>query len=381
MASTAPQLAPDVRDQIDETVEHFNANHADTVLLIARYAAGAAEAVDAEAVSVDTRGVDFEVRLGSGRDATPAAARAEFAAPAETVDEIRGAVFALIAQARALAGEQVPPTSIERELTGNATLPTFVTSVVGVAELTPNLREVVIGGPELAAFPSAGGDEFFYVLVARDGADPLPDGYTMADWMAADEATRPHGAYYTVRRWDPERAEITLWAVLHGHHDGVGGWLGRCGPGDRLAIWGPRHGFWSDGVYVANGSTFADDGRHHLFVTDESGFAAVAALIELLPPIDTATVLAETVDADHAIAFPGTRTNVRWHYRGSEPPGAGAGLLDLVRQLVGGHPSGAIATAFGAGESRQITAIRKFLRHDAGMPATAVSMTGYWRRT
>ena len=40
----------------------------------------------------------------------------------------------------------------------------------------------------------------------------------------------------------------------------------------------------------------------------------------------------------------------------------------------------ALATAFGAGESRHITEIRRHLRHEVGLPATAVSMAGYWRR-
>ena len=198
----APPLAPDVREVVDETVEHFNANHADTVLLLARFAAGAAEASDAEAIAVDALGVDFEVRVGAGVAAPRSVARARFPAPAVTLEEIQTAVFGLIAEARQGAGEDVPLTSLEREAAGRGTLPTFVTRVRAVAELTPNLREVVIGGPELADFASAGGDQFFYVLVARTDDEPLPHGYTMADWMAADEATRPYGAYYTVRRWD-----------------------------------------------------------------------------------------------------------------------------------------------------------------------------------
>ena len=338
------------------------------------YAAGAAEASDAEAIAVDTLGVDFEVRVGAGATAPRSVARARFPAPAVTLEEIQTAVFGLIAEARQGAGPAVPLTSLEREVAGRGTLPTFVTQVLAVADLTPNLREIVIGGPELAPFPSVGGDQFFYVLVARPGDEPLADGYTMADWMATDEAARPYGAYYTVRHWDAERAEITLWAVVHGHAEGVGGWFAHCAPGDHLAIWGPRHGFWSDGAYAST-----TGGPHHLFVTDESGFAAVAALLDRLPAADTATVLAETIDPDHAITFPGRRTNVRWSYRGTQLPGVGNGLLELVRRHAGGPVAGALATAFGAGESRQITEIRRYLRHEVGLPATAVSMTGYWR--
>ena len=234
---------------------------------------------------------------------------------------------------------------------------------------------IVIGGPELARFPSVGGDQFFYVLVARPGDEPLADGYTMSDWMAADEAARPYGAYYTVRHWDPERSELTLWAVVHGHAEGVGGWFAHCAPGDRLAIWGPRHGCWSDGavrLHHRRAPPPVRDGRER--VRRRGGAARPPA------PADTATVLAETIDPDHAITFPGRRTNVRWSYRGTQLPGVGNGLLELVRRPAGGPAAGALATAFGAGESRQITEIRRYLRHEIGLPATAVSMTGYWRR-
>src|SRR5690606_35404917 len=135
-------------------------------------------------------------------------------------------------------------------------------------------------------------------------------------------------------------------------------------------------GFWGDGVYAPDSR---GESRHHLFVTDESGFCAVAAIVEGLPAVDSATVIAETVDAGHAITFPGERTNVRWHYRHDQPPGTGVGLGDMVRVAVE-HAGGSVATVFGAGESRQMSAIRRYLRHEAGMPASAVSMTGYWRR-
>jgi NADPH-dependent ferric siderophore reductase len=366
------QLAPDVRQAVDDTLEHFNANHADTVLLLARHAAGALGATDAEAVSVDAHGVDFDVRIGAARST----ARMPFAASATTADDVSQQVMTLLGQARQRAGESVPLTSLEREMADQGAIPTHVTEVLETRRLTPNLREVVVGGPSLATFESVGGDQFAYVLVARPGRQ-LRDRYSMADWMADDADSRPLGAYYTVRAWNPITARLVLWAVVHGHHGGVGEWLARCTPGDRLALWGPRAGFGGDGVYATDPD---GEGRHHLFVTDESGFAAVVALVHELDPNDTATVLAETVDADHTIAFPGVRTNVIWHYRGAADPGLGAGLYDLVVQVAGGAAGHTLATAFGAGESRQITKIRRYLRHEVGMSAAQVSMTGYWRR-
>lgn len=365
-------LAPDVRQVVDDTLEHFNANHADTVLLLARHAAGAPDASDAEAVSVDAEGVDFDVRVGAHRTTT----RMPFAALAATADEVSLQVMTLLGQARQRAGRAVPLTSLEREMEQQGAIPTHLTEVIAARRLTPNLLEVVVGGSGLAAFESRRGDQFVYVLVARPG-HTLPDGYSMADWMADDVDARPYGAYYTVREWDPIGARLMLWAVEHGHNDGVGGWFARCAPGDRLALWGPRDGFWSEGVYAVdpNGAR-----RHHLFATDESGFGAVAALLDALDPNDAATVLAETVDEHHTLAFPGAGTNVIWHYRRGAEPGVGSGLYKLVAPVAQGAAGRAFDTAFGAGESRQITKIRKYLRHEVGMPAARVSMTGYWRR-
>lgn len=372
-----------VRAVVDETIEHFNANHADTVLLIARHGAGAHDAIDAEAIAVDTEGVEFDVAVVNGFG--PGArlrTRAAFGSAVATADEVYAAVISLLGNARRAAGDEYPLTSLEREFARQGQVPTHLAEVLSVRDLTGNLREIVVGGPRLGGYRSVGGDQFVYVLVARPGEE-LPDDYSMADWMAADTDTRPYGAYYTVRGWDPATCAMTLWAVLHGHHapgrwEGVGGWFASCHPGDRLAIWGPRAGYWDDGEYAAGRP---GDSRHHLFVTDESGFGAVAALIDGLPADDTATVLAEAIDAEHTIEFPGPRTNVRWHYRGAAEPGTGTGLYDLVTELVGRLGIDAIATAFGAGESRQVSAIRRYLRHTAGLPATRVSMTGYWRRS
>ncbi|MDW3215797.1 MAG: SIP domain-containing protein [Ilumatobacteraceae bacterium] len=355
-------LAPDVAAALDLTIEHFNANHADTVLFVARHLGGWAAVVDAEIVAVDAAGIDLDVVVDGRRSRS----QIGFEAVATTVDDVRAQVMATITRARAAAGTAVPLTSVERELAAVAGLATFVTGVVEVRDLTPNLREIVLAGG-LSDFPSVGGDQFVYLMVPRRGGPEIPDGYSMVDLRDADPDTAPLAAYYTVRAWDPGRHRLTLWAVLHRHEGGVGGWAARCQVGDRVACWGPREGF---------GATH--DARPHLFVVDESGLAAVAALIDELPPTAPVRVIAETIDADHEITFTRSDVDVTWLHRGGAAPGTGARLLDEVRATV---TDGAELVAFGAAESRQITAVRKYLRHELRMPATAVSMTGYWRRT
>ncbi len=359
---TTTELAPEVLEELELTIEHFNADHPDTVLFVARFAADRPDADDAEIASVDSGGVDFRVAAGgaTGR------ARLHFTSIASTAAEVREQLLATIGAARANAGEGHPLTSLEREYVTNAALPTLVSTVVDVRSIGPNLREVVVEGG-LETFASRGGDQFVYLMVPRIGGPPVPDDHTVAAQQSADPATAPHGAYYTVRSWDPDRARLTMWGVLHGHDDGVGGWLSRCQVGERVALWGPREGVGA-----------RPEARSHLFVADESGLAAVAAILDELPSTASAHVIVETIDRVHEIDLPGgDDVRVTWLHRGAEAPGTTGRLLAAVKDTVT-EIDGLVA--FGAAESREVSAIRRYLRHDLGMSAAHVSMTGYWRR-
>lgn len=348
--------------QLEATLEHFNGNHADTILLVARFGAGRADARDAEATGADVRGIDFAIRTDSG----DGVARLEFPSPVTSLTGIQEQFLGTVVEARANAGERVPLTSLERELENRGTLPTHITEVVDATRVAPNLVEIVFEGG-FESFRSVGGEQFLYVMVPRSDDQPVPIDHTMASQMGADPDEAPLGAYYTVRRWDPDAGRVTMWFVLHGHAHGVGGWAARCRPGERVAMWGPREGM---GVRPR--------ARSRLLVADESGLAAVAALLDELPGDATGSAVVETVDAGHVVDLPDRPgVNVIWLFRNGDEPGIRNRLLDAVIDLEL-DPDGLVA--FGAAESRQITAIRKYLRHERGMSAQDVYMTGYWRR-
>ena len=355
-------LSEEVRTRLEVTLDHFNGDHADTMLLLARFAAGCPEADDAEAISVDVDGIDFAVRTRDG-DRT---VRARFPEPVTTMPEIQACFLDTITEARDRAGDLMAITSLERELANQRSLPTHVSEIADVRRITPDLMEIrLVGG--LDDFRSAGGDQFVYLMVPRSPDHPIPDDHTMAAQMEADPDTAPLGAYYTVRRWEPEHGRLTIWVVLHGHDDSVGGWAQECASGERVAIWGPRAGM---GV--------RDHARRHLFVADETGIAAVAALLDELPTDVVGHLVAETVDVDHVVELPERPgVAVTWVFRGDDEPGVTNRLLDAVVAL-DIEPEGLVA--FGAAESRQITAIRTHVRHSVGMSAQDVHMTGYWRR-
>ncbi|TDT17934.1 NADPH-dependent ferric siderophore reductase [Ilumatobacter fluminis] len=360
MSAMIAPLAPAVREQLDETLEHFNANHADTVLLVARHVAGAESALDAEIVDVDTAGATITVRA-AGHEL---GGRIEFTQPVSTVADVQQQVLAAIGRAREVAGDAEPITSMERELATTATLPTFVTSVASVRTVTDEIREIVLAGG-LDGFPSKGADQFVFVMVPTAEA-PIHDGYTMAEWRDAD--VKPLGAYYTVRSHDAAAGSITLWAVLHGHADGVGGWAARCEPGDRVAVWGPREGMGAP-----------TEARSVLLVADSSGAAAVASMVDDLAaaPDVAVDVVVETGDGA-PLPFPERPgTDVEWLARGDAAPGTSGRLLDAVRAR-DLDPDGLVV--FAAGESREMTAIRRHLRDAVGLNSTAVHAIAYWRR-
>jgi NADPH-dependent ferric siderophore reductase len=247
-------------------------------------------------------------------------------------------------------------------------LPTFVSHVAEITDRSPNMREIVLEGG-LETFASLGGDQFVYLMVRRPGGADVPADHTMTAQLAADPLTGPIGAYYTVRSWDPRAHRITLWMVRHGHRNSVGGWVDRCTIGERVALWGPRAGF---GAQPGAGSW--------LFVADESGFGAVAALLDELPSGASARVLVETVNAGHKIELPSRDgVTVTWLYRTDDDAGTGGRLPGAVRELDLTADSARGLVAFGAGESAQMTKIRRHLRRHIRIPADNISVTGYWR--
>jgi NADPH-dependent ferric siderophore reductase len=345
---------------VDAVIEHVNGNHADTVAFIAEFHPDLAPAmvvVDAEITSIDRRGTTLAV-AGSGTHRRTL--RLDFAAPIGGADQLQVSLLALVDAARQ-AAPHVPLTSIEDELTVSEQLDSYCGEVRRVTPLTANLVEVTVGiGVDGPAF--AGGDEYAWVMIGA-AADGVPEGYGLAEFEEQPDDGAVKGAYYTVRRHRPDANEIDLWVVLHGHADSCASRLGGARLGHRLALWGPRPGFKPP-----------PDAASLLLVADETGFAAAAALIDASPVETEITAIFETVDHHHEVAFPAhPGLDLHWAYRSSNA--ATNPLLSAVAHHISTPPG----AAFGAAESRQISAVRRHLRTEFGMPASHVRMTGYWR--
>jgi NADPH-dependent ferric siderophore reductase len=269
--------------------------------------------------------------------------------------------------ARERSGEE-GTTSAERVMRESASIRTFLTHVVSVTDVHPHLRQITFGGGDLATFAPAGPDTFLYLLVPPPGRTELTidQSFTWEAYGDMPEADRPVGAYYTVRRWRPERHELDVLCVLHGDAGPASAWAGRARPGDPVALWGPRT------AYAPPPGTDS-----FLLVADETGLPAVAAILESLPPRTPAQVVAEVDNIDERQDLPGSPSvGVTWVYRGGAPAGTTTALADAVRALAwpGGTPY-----VWGGGESRAMTAVRRYVRGEVGLPREQVSLVAYWR--
>jgi NADPH-dependent ferric siderophore reductase len=251
-------------------------------------------------------------------------------------------------------------TTDETDLRIEETWPTVHARVRRAHRLTSSLWEITVEG--LGDYPLQGGDEFVYVMISHEpeGIDPE---YDMRDYRQQLDGDPVRGAYYTVRRSRP--GEVDLWVVEHDHPGTVAAWMRAAQPGAPLAFWGPRRGF-----------EIPDGASSLLLVADETGLAAVAALIEASSPAIEIVAVLETAGADHRPVLP-EHPHLRtvWIDRGGEPAGVTNHLLEAVRSEVTTAPD----AAFGAAESRHISAVRRHLRSEWGMASADLLMTGYWR--
>lgn len=353
-------LDPELVDGAESIFEHLNGNHADSVLFLASHVAGT-ELLDAELVAADRDGVDIRVRDTSG-DRT---VRLAFTTSIASTADLQGQLLGRMTTARADAPDG-PLTSIEAELATQDDIPTRVVTVTGVEDVAPGLRQITFGG--LRGHQPLGPDDFFLVIRPQPGLEHmLDDGAVFADYRELPADQQPNWAYYTCRRWRPEASELDAWFVLHDHDGPISGWARHAGPGDRVAFWGPRRSFEPPA-----GTTSV------LLVGDETGLGAFAAILEHVDPSIRVTAVIESDDGEAIVTLPDRPgATVHWIDRAGAPRGTGSQLVQAVSRLD-------LVTdglyAYGAGESRLVTAVRKHLRHERRMPGRQVQMVGYWRR-
>ncbi|UOQ55832.1 siderophore-interacting protein [Leucobacter allii] len=245
--------------------------------------------------------------------------------------------------------------------------------VLRVTEVTPRMRRVTLGGPELAPFArdglrqpgfrAPGFDDHVKAIFA--GPDELEDvlPIQLAHGIEWVEAPARIARDYTPRRVDPAAREIDLDFVLHG--DGpAASWAAGAVPGDALWIVGPKSSLvlperldWI--VLIGDETALPAIGR---YLDERPTEARVRAVVLIEHPSARQELPLRVGDTlDWVVARPGDREALLAAARAALPPGdASAGFV------------------WAAAESRALLPLRRFLGRERGIDKTRTSLTGYW---
>jgi NADPH-dependent ferric siderophore reductase len=215
-------------------------------------------------------------------------------------------------------------------------------------QLTPLVTRVVVGGDDLVGFEFAPGQDLMLAIPIDAGTS---DGGTI-------------NRRYTVRRADPVAGTVDLDLVVHG--DGPGArWATDAPLGSSIAAVGPR------GKVVP-----ATDADWHLFVCDESGWAATAVMVESLPAGVRAVIVADLAGEDEQQALDAVAdVYISWCNRDGGPPGRSDQVLAALDHLT--LPTGR-GHAYLSAEFAVVRAVADWLAAH-GFAPDDVASKAYWR--
>ncbi|PWK63386.1 NADPH-dependent ferric siderophore reductase [Streptomyces sp. CG 926] len=248
-------------------------------------------------------------------------------------------------------------------------------TVLRVSDVTPGMRRVTLGGPQLHAFEHAGlslpalrtegFDDHVKFFFAEEGRDPvLPrQNVSSLDWPSDG---RPISKDYTPVRFDPVAGEIDFDFV---RHDGgiASAWAQQAAPGQVTWIAGPK---------MSHGHPEGADWL--LVIGDETALPAIARWLDEMPEGTRARVFVEVGEDSHRQELP-TRAEaeVTWLVRDGVPAGRSDLLERAVRDM---EWLPGTVFVWAAGEAVTLKGIRRHLSVDRGVPREQTHITGYWRR-
>ena len=232
--------------------------------------------------------------------------------------------------------------------------------VLRVVDLTPRMRRITLGGPELAGFVSLGTDDHVKLLFPQN-AEQAAALETLVLGAGKDNGPLPEMRDYTPRRYDLDALELDIDFVLHG--DGPAStWAAQAQPGQFLHIGGPR------------GSMIVPDMfDSYLLIGDETALPAIARRLEGLAANRRALVIVEVENGkEQQVLESAAEVNVIWVLR----EGGKDHLLSTVRQIQ--VPTGSLYT-WVATESKVSRQIRRVLLDEHGLDEQFVKAVGYWK--
>jgi NADPH-dependent ferric siderophore reductase len=215
-------------------------------------------------------------------------------------------------------------------------------TVVAVADVTPRMRRITVGGPAIASLEWKPGQHVRVQVGAETSA-----------------LDRLLGALRTYSVWDRDDEGLRLCVLDHG--EGPGSRWGRTARvGDRVVLMRPQ------GNFVTRPAPY------HVFAGDETASVAFGPMMRAVADPDSIHAAIEVDDESDRLPLP---DRVNWTFRRGAPAASSESLVQAVRALdLPAEPG----VAYLAGEARTIQAVRAHLVRDRGWPRRAVVTKPFW---
>ncbi len=212
------------------------------------------------------------------------------------------------------------------------------------AVLTPLVTRLTLAGDDLVGFEFVPGQDLMMAI-------PVDDSTI--------------NRRYTIRGADPTAGTLDVDFVVHGHGPGAR-WATDAPIGSTVTAVGPR------GKVVP-----ATDVDWHLFVCDESGWAASAVMVESLPAAGRAVVVADVAGEEEQQPLDAAADlYISWCNRDGGAPGSSEQILAALDHLT--LPDGR-GHAYLSAELVVVRIVAQWLA-GRGFAAEDVSSKAYWRR-
>ncbi|MEM8592639.1 MAG: siderophore-interacting protein [Pseudomonadota bacterium] len=223
--------------------------------------------------------------------------------------------------------------------------------VKSVSDVTPNMRRITFGGPDLADFPE--GKEGGYIkLIFPDLPRAKPD--------------RPVMRTYSIRAHNAAKGEIDVDFAMHADTGGIAiDWASAAKPGDEMPIRGPGT------VKMA-----APDADWYLIAGDMTGQPAALCNLEQLPKGAKGYVVLEITDEEdrQELDLP-EGMELHWIVN-PHPEDLNNKLLDAIKSLDWRDGTPFIWTAC---EFDTMRALRSYYRTERGVSRDTLYLSSYWR--
>jgi NADPH-dependent ferric siderophore reductase len=229
--------------------------------------------------------------------------------------------------------------------------------VLRVVDITPRMRRITLGGPELAGFISLGSDDHIKLLFPQNAAEQA--ALQSPTFSIKGDGPQPAMRDYTPRRYDPASGELDIDFVLHG--DGPAStWADQAKVGQHLYIGGPRGSMIVPDIFDS-----------YLLIGDETALPAIGRRLEELPAERKVLAVIEIENAaEQQTLRSAADVDVIWVVRGQD------NLLQTVQNLT--LPGGTLYS-FVATETKLSRQLRRVLLDTHKVNEEFLKAVGYWR--